>query len=247
MTDHSEEPISLAFEDYFAQSDSPVLIKVHVQNVAVRDVDVSMFFEEPEDFLEIDKIAYDLCQGRILDIGAGVGRFSLPLQAKGLSTVAIEHSSQAVAIMQQKGLHDVYCGELDAFLEQSWAKEKFDTILMMMNGLGIVGTLDKLERFFDQIKPFIKPDGQILADSTDVYLTRLNDFSSHIERQKQHNKYPGEVQFKFEYKDVVGSAMPWLHIDETTLALLAEKKGWRSDVIYRGTDGEYLTRLTLLQ
>lgn len=246
MIDYSKEPISLAFEDYISQSDSPELLKLHIENGDVREIDVTMFFEKPEDFLEIDKIAYDLCRGRILDIGAGAGRFALPLHERGLPIYAVEQSPIAVSIMREKGLQDVYSGDIDLFLAQSWTNERFDTVLMMMNGIGIVETLDKLELFFDQIRPFIKADGQIIADSTDVRLSHFYDFSEHIAIQKVRCAYLGEVQMRFEYKGNFGSKFSWLHVDEETLALMAEKKGWKSEVLYRGNDGEFLTRLTLL-
>ena len=246
MADNPQEPFSMAIEDYYSQPDSPIEVKLYVQNVAERQLDVSMFFEAPKDFLEIDKIAYGLCRGRTLDIGAGVGRFAIPLQEDGLSIYAVEESETAVAIMRQKGLENVFCGALDEFLQQSWPDKKFDTILMMMNGLGIVGTLDKLGSFFEQIKRFLKPDGQIIADSTDVHLDNLNDFSRHIAFQEQKFQYPGEIYFNFEYKGIISSPIPWLHVDEKTLTKVAKNNGWRSDVVYRGADGAYLTRLTMI-
>ncbi len=246
MNNHSTEPYGSAIKQCYTQPDVPVSMKVHIKNVATHEVDVHMFFEQPEEFLEIDRIAYQLCRGRILDIGAGVGRFALPLQKQGLTVCAMEELPQAIAIMQERGVQDICSMELDDFLDQSIVNEKFDTVLMIMNGLGIVGTFDKLALFLDKIKPFLKPDGQILADSMSVNLSKVNDFSKHIEIQKMDGKYPGEVQLKFEYQGVLGSDVAWLHIDEIALASLAEKTGWVSDVIYRDDDGTYLTRLTMI-
>jgi SAM-dependent methyltransferase len=244
MIDRSKEPFGVALNKYFMQSPSkPIYIKAHMTKVTTRDIAVQMFFESPESFPEIDRIAYQHCYGRILDIGAGVGRFSLPLQEQKMNVVALEHSPDAAAIMKTRGVKDVRCMEMDEFLA-SEDEDKFDTLLMIMNGLGIVGTIANLEDFLEKIKPFVSVGGQILADSTNVKANFHDDFSTHINAQNEQGKYFGEIEIKFEYEGVMGPPIQWLHIDEMTLASLACKHEWTSEVLYRGQDGTYLTRLT---
>lgn len=52
--------------------------------------------------------------------------------------------------------------------------ETFDTILMLMNGSGIIGKLENMAAFFQKMKQLLRPGGCILMDSSDLhYLLKM--------------------------------------------------------------------------
>lgn len=52
--------------------------------------------------------------------------------------------------------------------------ETFDTILMLMNGSGIIGKLENMTAFFQKMKQLLRPGGCILMDSSDLrYLLKM--------------------------------------------------------------------------
>ena len=58
-------------------------------------------------------------------------------------------------------------GVRDARLADVWEfeDEPFHTVLMMMNGIGILGTLEGLDRFLREVPRLLEADGQIVLDS----------------------------------------------------------------------------------
>ena len=62
---------------------------------------------------------------------------------------------RSVEVMQQRGVKHAYCINLfdDNFLT------KYDTILMLMNGSGIIGKLENMGMFFAKMKQLLNPGG----------------------------------------------------------------------------------------
>ena len=121
-----------------------------------------VFFRGPKEFSSLEEVALDLCRGRVLDVGAGAGCHSLVLQERGLAVVAIDVAPEAVEVMRSRGVRDVRCGDVFA-----WAGGRFDTLLILMNGIGLVGSLDGLDRFLRDTSRLLNAGGQILLDSYD--------------------------------------------------------------------------------
>jgi hypothetical protein len=82
---------------------------------------------------ELEQKALKLAQGRTLDVGAGAGCHSLILQEKGIDVTAIDISPLSVETMRERGVMKVL--QQDFFTLNT----QFDTILLLMNGIGIVG------------------------------------------------------------------------------------------------------------
>ncbi|WP_431212689.1 class I SAM-dependent methyltransferase [Puia sp. P3] len=124
---------------------------------------VDVFFRDMEKMPELEWVALQQCRGRILDIGAGAGSHALALQKMGQDITALDISPQAVEIMKARGVKNVIEGD---FFQLGGGK--YDTLLMLMNGIGISGTTDGLRRFFASARGLLKPGGQLIFDSSDV-------------------------------------------------------------------------------
>ena len=138
------DPMGRAISDYFTTGKAAKL-RVFSPMFEEDEIPVTTLFRTFEEMPETERKALDLAKGRTLDVGAGSGCHSLVLQQRGIDVTAIDISHLSVLTMQQRGVKKVL--EQDFFTLTG----QYDTILMLMNGIGIVGTLDRLPVFFQQL------------------------------------------------------------------------------------------------
>jgi SAM-dependent methyltransferase len=186
----------------------------------------------------LEKIALDLCRGRTLDLGAGAGRHALELQRRGLEVTAVDVLPEAVEVMRERGVADARRGGLAEL-----AGERFDTIILLMHGIGLVGTLGELARFLGQIPGHLTKNGQIIFDSADLGLVIPEQFDEGLDQWRAGGIYPGEVEYRLSYEGFEGAPYPWLFIDPVTLADRAEAADLRLEMVARAERGSYLARL----
>lgn len=202
------------------------------------EIPVTTLFRAFKDMPKMEQKALKMAKGKTLDVGAGSGCHSLWLQDKGIDVTAIDISPYSIETMRERGIVNVR--EQDFFT----LEEKYDTILMLMNGIGIVGTLDKLPDFFKHIDKILEQDGQLLCDSSD--LCYLYDDKDGIAELMGSDKYYGELEYTMCYDDVKGDSFPWLYIDANTLRNYAEANGFKMEIVRRGEHYDYLARITRL-
>jgi SAM-dependent methyltransferase len=235
MNPNAMEPFGAALLAYY-DGDSNARVIVHREDGEESPLPISSFFDDPAS--AIDHAAIGRCQGHVLDVGAGTGRHSLVLQMKGLRVTSIDISPQAVSIMGQLGLVDVHCADIFEF-----EGGRFDTLLMLGHGIGLVETIAGLDRFLAHAHGLLSEDGQVLLDSLDVRVTDDPGNLAYHEANRQAGRYIGEVRIRFEFQGEMGPYCGWLHVDAETLTEHAELAGWRCEVVHREESGDYLTRL----
>ncbi len=224
----------------FCNGDTSAEIVVHADDGETEVVPIRVFFRGPSEFSALEEAALDLCRGRVLDAGAGAGCHSLVLQERDLSVCAIDLAPEAVEVMRRRGVKDARCADIFRFQEGP-----FDTILLMMNGIGVVGDLAGLDRFLAEAHQLLGQDGQILLDSYDPGWTDDPDEAAAPERRRTPaSRYIGEMRFRLEYKGKQGPSLAWLFLDAKLLAERAMKAGWSCEVIWQEEEGHYLARLT---
>jgi len=200
------------------------------------EIPLTSLFRSYESMPEIERKALDMAKGRVLDVGAGAGCHSLVLQEKGMDVTAIDISPLSVETMKERGVKKVL--EQDFFTLDG----QYDTILMLMNGIGIVGTLERLPEFFKQLDKILAPGGQLLCDSSDIsYVFETDDG---IIELPEEMTYYGEHSFQMQYKDTIGEPFDWLYIDADTLRKVANDNGYTAQVVAEGEHYDYLARIT---
>ena len=200
------------------------------------EIPLATLFRSYESMPKIERKALDIAKGRVLDVGAGAGCHSLVLQERGMDVTAIDISPLSVEAMKERGVKKV--------LEQNFftLEGQFDTILMLMNGIGIVGTLERMPEFFKQLDRILAPGGQVLCDSSDIsYVFETEDG---IIELPDDMSYYGEHSFWIQYKDTIGEPFNWLYIDADTLREKAGRYGYAIEVIAEGEHYDYLARIT---
>ncbi|MCP4662060.1 MAG: class I SAM-dependent methyltransferase [bacterium] len=202
----------------------------------------SCFFRGFGETGPVERTALDLVSGKVLDLGAGAGRHSLALQERGFEVQALELCPEAAALMRRRGVRHVVEGDVSEMPVEG----PFDTFLMLMNGIGLVGGLDGLASFLDKAAGLLAAGGQILLDSTDLRWTEpRRRYWPRLAARVREGRYWGEARQRIVYQGTEGTPpLAWLYVDAATLALYARRNGWKCQVIRTANDGNYLARLT---
>ncbi len=230
------DPFEQAFQD-FLNSETDEELAIYINDEFSENMSVRYFFRSYDEMPQLEQIALKECRGKILDIGAGAGCHSLILQNLGLDVVALDIKQGFVDIMGKRGINNIVHSDIIKY-----KGDKFDTLLMLMNGIGFTIDLAGLERFLIQAKNLLNPDGQILLDSSDLlYLFEEQDGSYKIPLT---GDYYGKVVYQVEYKNRKGKPFDWIFIDYSTLSHYAEKAGYNYELLY-ANNFHYLAKLTI--
>ena len=233
-------PYARALWDY-AQNDGEIPpLTLETSFGDTDNMPVAAFFRHMGELSELEQHALKWASGHVLDMGAGAGCISLILQDSigtdnntVTAVTATDIDADLCALMRHRGVKNTLCADMYDMNTGT----KFDTILSMMNGVGIAGTLDNLPAFLNTLKSHLSPHGHIIMDSTDIsYLYEDDDV-------EQPDGYYGEVQYKYTYKDTTdnktqGDWFPWLYVDSETLINTAENCGLETQIIYQDDRGE---------
>ena len=231
------DPMGAAIYDYHKTGKADTLV-VRSSMFDDDEIPVADLFRTFRDMPRLEQIALEMAQGRILDVGAGSGCHSLELLKMGKEDVAIDISPLSVNVMLERGVPARQVNFYDPAFE-----DRFDTVLMLMNGTGIIGNLDNIGQFFERLKALLQPEGCVLIDSSDLrYLFEEEDGSIMIDLA---DEYYGQLDYQMQYKDVVGEPFDWIYLDFNTLAYYAEEYGFCAELVAEGEHYDYLARLTL--
>ncbi len=198
---------------------------------------IPYLFRSYTEMPELEQKALSLAKGYVLDVGCGSGSHSLYLQNKGLNVKAIDISEGAIAVAKKRGVNTV---SYKSLLEET---ESFDTILLLMNGTGIFQELSQVTKYLHHLKTLLKPNGQILIDSSDIqYMYEDDDGGLWIDTNAN---YYGELDYFLSYKGEDEVPMKWLYIDFDRLQLACETAGMQCEIILKGDHFDYLAKIVL--
>ncbi|MDO7174078.1 class I SAM-dependent methyltransferase [Mariniflexile sp. AS56] len=184
---------------------------------------------------KLEKKALKLAKGQILDVGCGAGSHSLYLQEQGFQVKSIDISKGAIEVAKQRG---VLHAEVKDILDET---DTFDTILLLMNGTGIFQELAEVSKYISHLKSLLKPNGQILMDSSDIkYMYEDEDGGVWMD---MNAAYHGELDYFLSYKGEKETPMKWLYLDLEKLQFACETVGLTCELVMEGKHFDYLARL----
>ena len=200
-------------------------------------LDCKYFFRKYNEMPLIEQKALHLAKGKILDVGCGAGCHSLYLQnVRKQSVTSIDISKKAIEVSKLLGLKNTINKSFFDHISNT-----YDTILFLMNGAGICGTLDKLELLLHHSLKLLNKNGQILIDSSDLIYLFNKDIDGGV--WVRGDKYYGELIYNLSYRTQVES-FPWLYVDYKKLREIAVKINFKCEKIANGENHNYLAKLT---
>ncbi|MGV8879964.1 MAG: class I SAM-dependent methyltransferase [Sphingobacteriaceae bacterium] len=213
----------------------PEILWINNEYGEPEEMPVDLFFRNFDNLPELEIIALKLCRGKVLDVGAGAGSHALLLQENGIAVTALEISSLAAKVIEHRGLKDVICENIFHYQPV----KRYDTILLLMNGIGLAGNMANLSLLLNHFKVLLNPGGQIIFDSSDIaYLYGGSSLPK--------TTYYGELKYQYEYKNQKSDWFQWLYIDQHRLAVVARLCGWNTEIIFEDDMDQYLAKLTLI-
>lgn len=204
------------------------------------EMSIAYLFRDYSEMPKIEQKALQLAKGRVLDVGCGAGSHSLTLQNdRNLDVTSIDISENAIQACKLRGLKNAKVQDVITL-----ENEKFDTILLLMNGTGIFGTLKKTPFYLKKIKSLLNPNGQILIDSSDI-IYMFDEDEDGGKWIPSENEYYGETIFNITYKGEKEEPLNWLFLDYNTLQNAAFANGLQCELLLEGEHYDYLARLSI--
>lgn len=231
MLKNNQDLSGKALYDFFKkQCNSPLFLDTSYGDTEI--VPLELFLKSPHQFTQLELFAIELCKGKILDVGAGSGSHSLFLQQKGKNITGLEVSKYSVQLMKERGIQNIINSDIFTY-----KGKQFDTLLLLMNGIGIAGSIDKLPLLLQKLKNLLSSKGQILFDSSNIdYLYEDHSFPQ--------DYYYGEIKYRYTYEGETGKWFKWLYIHQELMEETAKKLNLNFQLIYVDENEQYLGRLT---
>lgn len=235
----TNDPIGQAISNYFYLNDNtPIIVSSSV--VDDEELPPEYFFRNYKNMPMLERLALKRSKGKILDVGAGAGSHSLWLQKEGHDVSALEISALCCEVMKNRGIKEVFNSDILLY-----TGNQFDTILLLMNGIGIAGTPSGLINLLMHLKKLLNQGGKILLDSSDlIYLYEQDDGSFMLDINAE--TYYGEIDYQLNYKQITGKPFSWLFADHVFLSDIAESCGYKTKIIEYGPHYDYLAELTII-
>ena len=204
------------------------------------EMEVAYLFRSFAEMPTIEQKALQLAKGRTLEVGCGAGSHGLYLQSeRNIDVHSIDISENAITACTLRGLKNTQV--IDVLNIEN---EKYDTILLLMNGTGIFETLERTPIYLQKLKSLLNPNGQILIDSSDIIY--MFDEDEDGGKWIPSETYYGELTFTVQYKNETEIPFPWLYLDYNTLQNAAIANGLQCQLVLEGDHFDYLAQLTHL-
>ncbi|WP_297982351.1 class I SAM-dependent methyltransferase [uncultured Chryseobacterium sp.] len=219
-----------AIHDFYFEKSKAKLF-VHDSFGPKVEMPITMYFRKFSAMPLLEKKALQLCEGKILDVGAGAGSHAVYLQNKGFEVDALEISPTACKVMTDIGVSNVIC---DDYFKLS--DKKCDTLLLLMNGIGLCGNVNGFRKFLLKASELLVDGGKIIFDSCDI--------SYMYENIEVPERYFGEVKCRYEYKKEFTEWFSWLYLDAQKMTEIALEMGWKAQIVFEDDNDQYLAVLS---
>ena len=181
------------------------------------------YFKPYRQWPSIEKQAMRFVRGRVLDVGAGAGRWALELQRRGHDVVAIDNSPGAVEVCKRRGVRDA---RVVPFTQIGPRLGVFDTIAMFGNNLGLFGSLERGRWMLRRLKKLTSPHARIIGTTLDPYETDTPEHLAYHRFNRKRGRRPGHLRIRVRYKTLVTPWFDYLFLSQQELEEMVTGAGW---------------------
>lgn len=182
-------------------------------------------------------------EGPLIDMGAGAGRDTLYFQDQ-FETVAIDKSEYLVETMCERGVTDARC--MDMFsLSENFERDRFQSALSFGTQLGLVGSMQDLRQFLNDLSFVTTENATAVLDSFDPNLEETSNIPGYRE-----DSTPGLAYrvIHFEYGDDVGETLLFRLFSPDRLRDATDGTEWKVMEVKRAlVEGEYHYHAALMK
>jgi SAM-dependent methyltransferase len=171
-----------------------------------------------------ERRAMRFVRGRVLDVGCGGGRVCLHLQARGLEVIGIDSSPGAIAVCTRRGVLQARVLATDA-LDGSLGH--FDTLVLLGQGLGMLGSRQRARRLLDRFARVTTPRGRIVAETFDPHGLDDPAQQRYLEANQRRGRLAGQLRVRVRYRELTTPWFDWLQVSPDELADLLAGTSWK--------------------
>ncbi len=193
-----------------------------------------LYFTEHDEWPEPVREGLTYVEGSVLDVGCGAGRHALYCQRRGHDVLGIDVSPNAVAVAADRGLERVR--ELDV-ADVDTLEETFDTVLMLGNNFGLVGTRETAPERLRALARASTDDARLVAGTRDVTATDDEAHLAYHERNRERGRLPGAIRMRARYRGYATDWFDYLMVSPAELRDLLAETPWTVAELIGADDG----------
>lgn len=195
------------------------------------------YFQPFEEWPRHQSQAMGYVRRRVLDVGCGAGRVALYLQEKGHQVVAVDNSPLAVEVCKQRGVLDA---RLVPVTSVSSRLGLFDTIVMMGNNFGLLGSPRRGRWLLGRFAAMTSEDARIVAESRDPYTTTRREHLAYHEFNRRRGRFPGELRIRVRFRRYATPWFDYLIVSKDEMHQVLEGTAWEAERFIESEEGIYV-------
>ena len=204
-----------------------------------------LYFLEPAEWFAVEASVPSRARGRVLDIGAGAGRFATELQSRGHDVVALDVDAGCIEVCRRVGVRNTFLG--DVFDLADTEPEPFDTFLLMGHNIGLLGGPEHAPRLLGALRNMATPGARVLGSGREFAETSDPMNLAYHQLNRERGRPPGQLRLRVRWGNLASPWFDYWFIATDELKTLAAACGWELVDVVTGEGGHYLVELTLVE
>ncbi len=184
-----------------------------------------LYFREADGWLPVEESAVDRVGGRVLDIGAGAGRFALELTERGHDVVALDVSAGCLEVCRRRGINTRFHGTV--FDLATTNPEPFDTYLLMGHNLALLAGPEAAPRYLEALTAMARPGAKIIGTNRDPLATNDPNHLGYHQLNRDRGRHPGQMRLRVRWRHLATAWFDYWFLSIDELETIALAAGWR--------------------
>ncbi len=186
------------------------------------------------------KQAIRLATGKVLDVCCGAGRAALYLQRKGCDVLGIDTSPLALKVCRLRGVRHT---RLMSIADADSQLGTFDTILMLGNNFGVMGSPTRTRALLRRFYKMTSPHARILAETLDPTRTKAAHHLEYQRANRRRGRLPGQLRLRFRYQAYASPWFGYLFVSRPEFRHLVAGTGWTIRRFFQSAGPSYIAVL----